>query len=94
VPKVSLRSAAVVVFVMLVLVPTRAEAAIESVTVKATRDYANAAGYTYAEITIHGSGYVARVKRAADNLAATGYITNGDRSALIADAHLFLERFR
>jgi hypothetical protein len=41
-----------------------------------------------------GHDYVTRVKRAADHLAATGYITNGDRSALIADAHLFLERLR
>ena len=55
VENVTLRSAAVVVFVMLVLVPTRAGATIDSVTVKATWDYANAAGYPYAEITIHGS---------------------------------------
>ena len=36
---VALRSAAVVVFITLVLVPARAEATIDSVTVKATRDY-------------------------------------------------------
>jgi hypothetical protein len=33
----------------------RAEATIKSVTVNTTRDYENADGYTYAEITIHGT---------------------------------------
>src|SRR5262245_19809329 len=51
----SLRTAVVVVFIALVSIPARTEAAIDSVTVSATRDYANAAGYTYAEITIRGS---------------------------------------
>ena len=40
---------------MLAFVPMRAEATITSVTVNTTRQYENAAGYTYAEITIHGS---------------------------------------
>jgi hypothetical protein len=39
VESVALRSAAVAVFITLVLVPARAEATIDSVTVKATRDY-------------------------------------------------------
>ena len=40
---------------MLAIVPIRAEATITSVTVITSRQYENAAGYTYAEITIHGS---------------------------------------
>ena len=51
---VSVRRAAVVVFITLI-VSARAEATINSVTVNTSRDYENAAGYTYAEITIHGS---------------------------------------
>jgi hypothetical protein len=43
------------VFIMLAAVPMRAEAIITSVTVITTRPYEKAAGYTYAEITIHGS---------------------------------------
>jgi hypothetical protein len=39
----------------LAFVSTRAEAAIDSVTVNTTRAYEGARGYTYAEITIHGS---------------------------------------
>src|SRR5262245_19009240 len=35
--------------------PMTAEAAIDSVTVNTTRDYEGADGYTYEEITIHGS---------------------------------------
>ncbi len=52
---VSVRKAAVVVFITLIFVSARAEASIESVTVNAKRDYENAAGYKYAEITIRGS---------------------------------------
>ncbi|HEY7058300.1 MAG TPA: alpha/beta hydrolase domain-containing protein [Vicinamibacterales bacterium] len=37
------------------LAPMRAEATINSVTVKSTRNYENAHGFTYAEITVHGS---------------------------------------
>jgi hypothetical protein len=55
VASVSVRRAAVVVFITLTFVSARAEATIESVTVNTTRDYENAAGYTYAEITIRGS---------------------------------------
>ncbi len=51
----SLKRAAICVFIMLAVAPMRAEATITSVTVSATRDYENAAGYTYAEITIRGS---------------------------------------
>ena len=40
---------------MLAIVPIRAEATVTSVTVITSRQYENAAGYTYAEITIHGS---------------------------------------
>jgi len=41
--------------VTLTLVPAVARATINSVTVNTTRDYENTPGYTYAEITIHGS---------------------------------------
>ena len=51
----TLSRAAICVFCTLTLVPMTAEATISSVTVNTTRDYENAAGYTYAEITIHGS---------------------------------------
>ena len=51
----SLKRAAICLFIMLAVVPMRAEATITSVTVNTTRQYENAAGYTYAEITIHGS---------------------------------------
>jgi hypothetical protein len=43
------------VFITLTFVPTSAEATINSVTVNTAREYENAVGYTYAEITIHGS---------------------------------------
>ena len=43
------------VFVALTFVPVTAEAAIGWVTVNTTRNYEGAVGYTYAEITIHGS---------------------------------------
>ena len=46
---------AIGVLITLALVPTTAAAEITSVTVKTTRDYEGAVGYTYAEITIHGS---------------------------------------
>ena len=46
---------AVCVFVGLTFIPLTAEATINSVTVNTSRDYENADGYTYAEITIHGS---------------------------------------
>ncbi len=39
----------------LVVIPLTAEATIERIDVKASRDYKGADGYTYAEITIHGS---------------------------------------
>ena len=51
----SLKRAAICVFIMLAVVPMRAEAAITSVTLITTSQYENAAGYTYAEIMIHGS---------------------------------------
>ncbi len=51
----SLKRAAICLFIMLAVVPTRAEATVTSVTVTTSRQYENAAGYTYAEITIHGS---------------------------------------
>jgi hypothetical protein len=41
--------------IALTLAPIRVEATITSVTVVATRDYDNARGYTYAEITVHGT---------------------------------------
>lgn len=50
-----LRRAAIGVFATLALVPARAEAKISSVTVNTSRDYEQAKGYTYAEITIHGT---------------------------------------
>jgi hypothetical protein len=46
---------AVSVFAVVTVVPPRAEARIDSVTVNASRDYESFAGYTYAEITIDGS---------------------------------------
>ena len=51
----SLKRAGICLFIMLVIVPIRAEATVTSVTVITSRQYENAAGYTYAEITIHGS---------------------------------------
>jgi hypothetical protein len=51
----SLLKAAICVFVTLAFIPLTAEANINSVTVHTSRDYENADGYTYAEITIHGS---------------------------------------
>ena len=51
----SVKRAAICVFIMLAVVPMRAEATITSVTVTTSMQYENAAGYTYAEITIHGS---------------------------------------
>ena len=41
--------------IALTVAPTRVGAAINLVTVNATRNYENARGYTYAEITVHGS---------------------------------------
>jgi hypothetical protein len=43
------------VFIALTFIPLTAEATIHSVTVNTSRAYENGAGYTYAEITIHGS---------------------------------------
>ena len=51
----SLKRTAFCVFIMLAVVLTRAEAAITSVTLITTGQYENAAGYTCAEIMIHGS---------------------------------------
>ena len=51
----SLLRFAICVFVGLTFIPLTAEATINSVTVNTSRDYENADGYTYAEITIHGS---------------------------------------
>jgi hypothetical protein len=51
----SLWRAAIGALVALALVPMRAEATIDSVTVTTSRDYEHAAGYRYAEITVHGS---------------------------------------
>jgi hypothetical protein len=48
-------SAAVCVFTALTLSPITAEGTITSVEVNTSRDFEDAAGYTYAEITIHGS---------------------------------------
>jgi hypothetical protein len=42
-------------FVALTVVPTRAEATVDSVTVITSRDFEHADGYTYAEITVRGS---------------------------------------
>jgi hypothetical protein len=47
--------AAICLFIALAFVPLTAEATINSVTVETCRDYENADGYTYAEITIRGS---------------------------------------
>jgi hypothetical protein len=46
---------AVCLFIGGTFMPLTAEAAINSVTVKTSRNYENVEGYTYAEITIHGS---------------------------------------
>ena len=51
----SLKRAAICVFIMLAVGPMRAEATITSVTVITSMQYENAAGYTYAEVMIHGS---------------------------------------
>ena len=51
--------AAIRFFMALTFVPVTAEATISSVTVKTSRTYEGAGGYTYAEITI--LGFVARV---------------------------------
>jgi hypothetical protein len=53
--KTSRARVAICVLITLVSVATAAEAAINSVTVNTSRKYELAAGYTYAEITIHGS---------------------------------------
>jgi hypothetical protein len=47
--------AATCALIALTLAPIRVEATITSVTVNASRDYENARGYTYAEITVHGT---------------------------------------
>ena len=47
--------AATCALIALTLAPIRVEAAITSVTVNASSDYDNARGYTYAEITVHGT---------------------------------------
>ena len=51
----SVLRAAIALFAALAFVPVSAEAKIGSVTVNASRDYEQAAGYTYAEITIEGT---------------------------------------
>jgi hypothetical protein len=51
----SLKRAAICVFMLLAAVPMRAEATITSVTLITTSQYEHAAGYTCAEIMIHGS---------------------------------------
>ncbi len=51
----SVKRAAVCLFIMLAVVQMRAEAAITSITLMTTSQYGNAAGYTYAELMIHGS---------------------------------------
>jgi hypothetical protein len=51
----SLLRMALCVCIALTLVSGRAQAAVNSVTVSGTRHYENAAGYIYAEITVHGS---------------------------------------
>ena len=47
--------AATCALIALTLAPIRVEATITSVTVNASRNYENARGYTYAEITVHGT---------------------------------------
>lgn len=47
--------AATCAWIALTLAPISVEAAITSVTVNASRNYENARGYTYAEITVHGT---------------------------------------
>jgi hypothetical protein len=47
--------AATCTLIALIFAPLRVEATIDSVTVTTTRNYENARGYTYAEITLHGS---------------------------------------
>ena len=47
--------AATAALIALTLTPISVEAAITSVTVDAARDYDHARGYTYAEITVHGT---------------------------------------
>jgi hypothetical protein len=47
--------AAACALIALTVAPTRVGAAINVVTVTTTRNYENARGYTYAEITVHGS---------------------------------------
>ena len=42
------------VLMTLTFIPITAEATIQSVSVNVSRDYENASGYTYAEITVHG----------------------------------------
>src|SRR5688572_9842553 len=51
----SLKRVAICLFIMLAVAPMRAEATITSVAVITSRPYENAAGYTYAEVTLHGS---------------------------------------
>jgi hypothetical protein len=51
----SLLKAAFCILIALAFVPTKAEATVRSVTVKTTRNYENADGYTYAEISIQGT---------------------------------------
>ncbi len=51
----SLSRAAICALITFVSMPTRAEATINAVTVQTARDYEHAVGYTYAEITLHGS---------------------------------------
>jgi hypothetical protein len=53
--KTSLLRAAACMFIVLTIPSARAEASIDAVTVKTTRNYEKAAGYTFAEITIRGS---------------------------------------
>ncbi len=51
----SLLKAAFCILIALAFVPIKAEATVRSVTVKTTRNYENADGYTYAEISIQGT---------------------------------------
>jgi Alpha/beta hydrolase domain len=67
-----MRIAAVCAVIALTFVPLTAEATIKSVTVDTTRDYENADGYTYAEITIHGS--VARADGSAGEYSVPAVI--------------------
>ncbi len=86
--------------IALTLAPIRVEATITSVTVAAARDYDdpfNLFVFISGTFTRFSDDelldryqsrdqYLSRVRRAADHLAASGYITDPDRMALIAAA--------